>query len=82
MNKSCPFQSKQPKLDTRKTCKICGQLWHDEQSEGGCMVYAKWILYQHASTRLSESDTKINTRKFFKQIKRRQQGDRNRDKIE
>ena len=82
MNKTRPFQNKRPRLDTSKKCKICGQLGHDDNSEDGCMVYAKWILCQQASTRLSESETKTNTRKCFKQIKRHQEGDMNRDKFE
>ena len=63
MNKTRPIQSKRPKLDTSKQCEFCGQLGHDNNSEDGCMVYAKWILYQQASTRLSEFETKTNTSK-------------------
>ena len=82
MNKTRPFQSNRSKLDTSKKYKVYGQLGHDNNSEDVCMVYAKWILCQQASTRLSESETKRNTGKFSKKINRCQQVDRNRDKIE
>ena len=40
------------------------------------------MLCQQASTRLSESDTKTNTRKFFKKIRCREQDNRQHHNIQ
>ena len=45
-------------------------------------VFSKWVLCQQVLTRFFENDIKNNIRKYFKQIRRRQQGDKKRDMIE
>ena len=62
-------------------CKFCGQLGHDGTSDDGCIVFAKWILYQQASTRTSESYIKTNTRKFIQMTKRQQSSNRQRTQL-
>ena len=70
------------KNDSIIKCKICGQRGHDQNSENGCMVFAKWIMCQQASTRLSESDIKTNTKKFLKKIRQRDNDTRQRHNIQ
>ena len=68
--------------DMSMKCKICGQIGHNQESEDGCIVFAKWMMCQQASTRLSESEIKTNTRKFFKKMKQRQHDDRQSSKFQ
>ena len=71
-----------PSKDMTLKCKYCGQVGHDETSESGCLVFAKWTLCQQASARLSAEAIKANTKKYFKHIKRQESSSRQRTKIE
>ena len=71
-----------PAKNTTLKCRYCCQLGHDETSENGCMVYAKWTLCHQASVRISAEDTKANTRKYLKSIKRRESDQRTKTKFE
>ena len=44
--------------------------------------FAKWSICKQISSRKSEDETKNNTRKYFKMIKRRQSDRRQKDKME
>ena len=51
---------------------FCDQLGYNGNSDQGCVVFAKWTLYQQASQRSSEDNIKTNTNKFLVSIKQRQ----------
>ena len=77
-----PYDKKSVTKDTSVKCSLCGQLGHDASSDGGCNVFAKWILCQQASQRLSADEIKDNTKKFLRMIKQRQSNNRHKYKID
>ena len=79
-NSNKPMNKRVPK-DMSLKCPFCGQLGHDDKSDQGCMVFAKWTLCQQASQRVPPEDIKMNTRKFLKSIRQRQSDARQRTQL-
>ena len=71
-----PRQGHTPDLSLKR--KLCGQLGHDGDSDGGYIVFGEWTLCQQASKRVPEADIKTNTRKYLQMIKRCQSDTRQR----
>ena len=74
------FNKRMPK-DMSLKCQFCGQLGHDDKSDQGCMVFAKWTLCQQASQRVPPEEIKSNTRKFINSIRQRQTDARQRSQL-
>ena len=82
-----PYKKQQPnnsryKRDNSLKCNYCGQLGHDSTSEDGCFVFAKWTMCQQTSSRLSTEDTKMNTRKYLKNIRQKQSNNKQRSNVD
>ena len=81
-----PSEKQQPrnskyKRDNSLKCNFCGQLGHNSTSEDGCFVFAKWTMCQQTSTRLSTEETKMNTRKYLKNIRQKQSDSKQRSNV-